>query len=128
MVEAKNNNIDIEFFKDIIQDKTEIELAKGISGIGRNYEEIDYIKCWFLKFFAYYDDKVRFMEDSIEIKNFNKLADQMLIVPIKIQDKVSKKTYDLEYNVDLLVVNKIKIMKYFLFLDGMYHIIKRKKI
>ncbi len=99
MVEAKNNNIDIEFFKDIIQDKTETELARGISGIGRNYEEIDYIRGWFLKFFAYYDDGVRFMEDSIKGKNFDKLANQMLNVPIKIQDKVNKKTYDLEYNV-----------------------------
>ena len=52
MVEAKNNNIDIQIFKDIIQDKTETELAEGMSGIGLKYEEIDYIRGCFLKFFC----------------------------------------------------------------------------
>ena len=73
--------------------------------MGRYEEKVDYLSGWFLSFFAYYGEvefgsKVRrFMENEIKVKNFRKLANQMLIVPFKIIDVVHNKEYLMKYKV-----------------------------
>ena len=57
----------------------------------------DYINGWFLNFFAYLNKKdyhgriLRFEENSLKVKNFKNLANQMLNVPFTIEDRVHKK-------------------------------------
>ena len=41
----------------------------------------------------------RFQEDSLKVKSFKNLANQMLIVPFTIEDRVHKKTYLMKYKV-----------------------------
>ena len=106
MAEAKEGKIDVDYFKNMIQKKEVIEQEYGPSGMGKYDVKYDYICGWFLNFFAYlnktnyYDRKIkRFQEDSMKVKKFNELANQMLIVPFIIEDRVHKKTYDMKYKV-----------------------------
>ena len=107
MVEAKEGNVDIDYFKNMIQKKevTEIKYPSGI----RKYEfKYDYISGWFLNFFAYlnknYDDgsAIRFEKDEIKVKDFKDLASQMLIVPFTIEDSAHKKSYEMKYKVGFI--------------------------
>ena len=104
MIDAKKGNIDVNFFKNFIQDKKETEYISGLSGMG-SYQEVDYIKGWILSFFAYYgetedsDGLERFEADSIKVENFENLANQMLDVPFKICDQVHNKDYMMKYSV-----------------------------
>jgi len=58
-----------------------------------------------LQFFAYYkkigyDGKIpKFEKESIKVEQFNKLANQMLVVPFTIDDRVHNKQYLMKYNV-----------------------------
>ena len=106
MAEAKEGKIDVDYFKNMIQKKEVIEQKYGPSGIRKYDVKYDYICGWFLNFFAYLniknyrDGKIeRFQEDSMKVKKFNELANQMLIVPFVIEDRVHKKTYDMKYKV-----------------------------
>ena len=106
MAEAKEGKIDVDYFKNMIQKKEVIEQEYGPSGMEKYDVKYDYICGWFLNFFAYLniknyrDGKIeRFQEDSMKVKKFNELANQMLIVPFIIEDRVHKKTYDMKYKV-----------------------------
>ena len=105
MVEAKEGKIDKEYFMNMIQQKEVTETKYGPSGMSEWEEKVDYLSGWFLSFFAYYGEisrgsKIkRFMENMIKVKNFKKLANQMLIVPFKIIDDVHKKEYLMKYKV-----------------------------
>ena len=56
MVEAKEGNIDKEFFKNMIQ-KTEVtETRYGKSGRKPYHVKVDYINGWILNFFSYYKE------------------------------------------------------------------------
>ena len=105
MVEAKENNININYFKNMVQKKEVTEIKSGLSGRGRYEVKCDYISGWILNFFAYLNKKdfsgniTRFTEDSIKVENFEDFASQMLIVPFTIADSVHHKTYDLKYKV-----------------------------
>ena len=67
--------------------------------------QVDIICGWFLDFFSYYKEVSfskrvqRFEEKEIKVENFNKLANQMLVVPFTIEDEVHKKTYLMKYKV-----------------------------
>ena len=104
MIDAKKGNIDVNFFKNFIQDKKETEYVSGLSGMG-SYKEVDYIKGWILSFFAYYGETEnssrleRFEADLIKVEDFEKLANQMLDVPFKICDQVHNKDYMMKYSV-----------------------------
>ena len=105
MVEAKEGKVDKEYFINMIQKKEVTETKYGPSGMDEWEEKVDYLSGWFLSFFAYYGEVKRnrnverFMEDTIKVENFKKLANQMLIVPFKIIDEVHKKEYLMKYKV-----------------------------
>ena len=44
----------------------------------------------------------KFEEDSIKVKKFKELANQMLIVPFVIEDRVHNKTYEMKYQVGFI--------------------------
>ena len=108
MVEAKEGKIDVDYFKNMVQKKEVTEQEYGPSGMFPQDVKYDYISGWFLNFFAYlntkdYHGKVKtFKEDSMKVKDFKKLANQMLIVPFKIEDLVHKKEYDMKYKVGFI--------------------------
>ena len=105
MAEAKEGKIDADYFKSMIQKKEVIEKEYGPSGMTEYDVKYDFISGWFLNFFAYlntedYNGKIpRFQEDSMKVKEFKKLANQMLIVPFTIEDRVHNKTYLMKYKV-----------------------------
>ena len=105
MVEAKEGKIDIDYFKNMIQKKEVIEKEYGPSGMEEYEVKYDYICGWFLNFFAYLNKKnhrgeiPKFQEDSLKVKEFNALANQMLVVPFKIKDLVHDKEYLMKYKV-----------------------------
>ncbi len=97
----------------MIQKKEVTETKYGLSGMREWEEKVDYLSGWFLSFFAYYGEKEktkkksdnvkvkiqRFEEDNIKVNHFQKLANQMLIVPFKIINLVNKKEYLMKYKV-----------------------------
>ena len=105
MIEAKEGKIDVDYFKNIIQKKEVTEQRYGPSGMSHQEVQVNYISGWILDFFAYYNEKdyngnaKTFNEKKIEVKNFKKLANQMLIVPFKIIDEIHKKEYLMKYKV-----------------------------
>ena len=105
MIEAKEGKIDVDYFKNIIQKKEVTEQKIGPSGMGRHEVQVDYISGWILDFFAYYGEAdykgkiMPFNEKELKVKKFKKLANQMLIVPFKVEDLVHKKEYLMKYKV-----------------------------
>ena len=103
MIDAKENKIDIDYFKDFIQKKEETEIKYGPSGMNKYEVQVDYICGWILDFFAYikYDnDYKRFSsKEKLKVENFESLLKQMLIVPFTIEDLVHNKTYLMKYKV-----------------------------
>ena len=107
MVEAKEGNVDTNYFKDIIQKNEVTGFKSGKSGRGIHHYKDEYIS-GFLDFFAYLDKKdsegkiMRFEEDSIKVEKFKELANQMLIVPFTIKDTIHKKKYEMKYKVGFI--------------------------
>ena len=109
MIEAKEGKIDVDYFKNMIQKKEVIEQEYRPSGKYPHDVKYDFLSGLFLSFFAYYkkssyyDHHIqRFEEDSIKVEEFNELANQMLIVPFIIEDRVHKKTYEMKYKVGFI--------------------------
>ena len=105
MIEAKEGKIDVEYFKNIIQNKEETEYKPGLSGNkGHNYK-VDHLSGWILNFFAYIGDGEGRYEQckikSLKVKDFDKFPSQMLIVPFKIVD-VNKNVYLMKYKVGFI--------------------------
>ena len=107
-IDAKRKKIDINFFKNIVQDDTMTEAVYG-SGMYRGDIQVPYIKGWILKFFAYYNSgkrrEGRFDGNEIKIKHIEDLANQMLIVPFTIID-INKKEYLMKYSVGFVGCDK----------------------
>ena len=99
MAEAKEGKIDVDFFKNFVQKKEVIEMVYGLSGMEEGEEKFDYVSGWLLHFFAYFNDERRFLLDSMKVEKFEKLANQMLIVPFTVKDEVHNKTYLMKYKV-----------------------------
>ena len=115
MVEAKKGNIDVKYFKDFIQEDKITEYVSGLSGRGGHNVKVPILKGWILNFFAYYsevkeglNEVPRFEEDSIKVDDFEKLANQMLVVPFNIVDDVHNKTYNMKYTVGFIGCDKNK--------------------
>jgi hypothetical protein len=106
MINAKNGNIDVDFFKNIIQEQEieeEIYISRGCGAIIEK-SNVTYINGWLLKFFAYDINGKKFEDDRIKVIDFNKLANQLLNVPFKliIENKLNKEEYEMEYQVGFI--------------------------
>ena len=104
MIDAKRGNININYFKNIIQKK---EITETYKECGSKYEvTVDNITGWILDFFAYKkgdEGKIeRFSGESIIVKEIDLLSSQMLAVPFTIYEEITKKTYDMKYSVGFI--------------------------
>ena len=103
MIDAKNGKIDVDFFKNIIEEK-EMETEESNGWTPPRKVKSNFINGWLLKFFAYYDSGEKFEEDRIKVKDFKDLANQLLIVPFKLSigNWIFKKEYNMEYKVGFI--------------------------
>ena len=101
MVAAKEGKIDVDYFKNMIQKREEIEQEEGLSGLGPKDVKYDYISGWFLDFFAYFSSGEKFVYETMKVDDFNDLANQMLVVPFKLTD-VNQNEYELKYKVGFI--------------------------
>jgi hypothetical protein len=113
MIEAKKGKVDVNYFKNMIQNREETEYKPGLSGHGGYSYKVDHLSGWFLNFFAYWTDGYRgrykeFNEDHLGVKDFDKLPSQMLTVPFKIVDETKGKTYEMKYKVGFIGCDKNK--------------------
>jgi len=95
MVDAKEGNVDIEHFKNII--------SKEYFRFG--CDSSTYLSGWILKFFAYQKEDgkiVPFNDYKIDIVNLDKLANQMLIVPFTIINEETNEKYLMKYKVGFI--------------------------
>ena len=105
MVDAKEGNIDVEHFKNMIQKAEKTEPVYGPSAIEPDYVEIDYLEGWFLKFFAYYGisqyepNYERFDGKSIKVEDFKRLANQLLKAKFIVKEVLTGKEYGMQYKV-----------------------------
>jgi len=105
MVDAKEGNIDVEHFKNMIQKAEKTEPVYRPSAIEPDYVEIDYLEGWFLKFFAYYGISQyepryeRFDGKSIKVKDFKKLSNQLLKAKFIVKELLTGKEYEMQYKV-----------------------------
>ena len=104
MVEAKDGKMDKEYFKNMIQKSELVEEKWGISGGKLGEYQVDVLSGWFLNFFSHIESDngkqiYEFIEDSIKIKDFKKLTNQIVKVPFKVKDLVHYKTYDMNFKV-----------------------------
>ena len=91
MVEAKEGNIDIDFFKNIILKEEAIE-DRYEHCIHLKYK-INYINGWIVKFFGYIkiDDKLnKISGNKIDVEKINNLPSQILNVPFTIKNEEDK--------------------------------------
>ena len=54
MIEAKKGKVDVNYFKNMIQNREETEYQPGLSGNGGYSYQVDHLSGWFLNFFAYW--------------------------------------------------------------------------
>ena len=118
-IDAKKGYVDINYFKNIVQEHKITEYKSGSSGRGGYSYKVPAIKGWILNFFAYYDNINKENENpkifngkQIKIKNFNKLANQMLDVPFKIID-ANQKEYLMKYRVGFIGCDKNELNEVF---------------
>ena len=56
MIEAKEGKIDVDYFKNMVQNKEATEYESRGSGFGGHSYKVDHLSGWFLNFFAYIGD------------------------------------------------------------------------
>lgn len=95
MIQAKEGNIDVDFFKGIIQNR--VDYINRICA----QEKINKIDGWILKFFGYYSG-TPFKDDSIEFKELYNFSNQRLIVPFIIKDLDERKEYKMKFKVGFI--------------------------
>ena len=101
MIQAKEGNIDIDFFKNIVQKKEITEDEIHGCGRGRSIKVRNtYIYGWILNFFAKYK-KERFNGNSINVEKFEDLAGQMMTVNFEVNEKIL-----MEYSVGFIGCDK----------------------
>ena len=76
MIEAKEGKIDVDYFKNMVQNKEETEYKAGLSGMGGYSYKVDHLSGWFLNFYAYIGDGDGDYEPcqikSLKVKDFVK--------------------------------------------------------
>lgn len=111
MAEAKNGKVDINFFRNVIQNKEETEYHSNDCLPG-GYEEQEYfVRGWILSFFAYDKENSKFYNDRIKLEEFEKLASQWLNVPFQV--KTGNEVVNLEYNVGFYGCDQNKKLEVF---------------
>ena len=110
MIEAKQGKVDVNYFKNMIQNREVTEYEPSLSGMGGRSYQVDHLSGWFLNFFAYWtygNGRYRkFTEDHLGVKDFKKLPSQMLTVPFKIIEEITGKTYEMKYKVGFIGCDK----------------------
>ena len=104
MIEAKEGKVDVNYFKNMVQNKEATEYEPGESGFGGNYHQVEHLSGWFLNFFAYISggiDYEQFKLDDIGVKDFKKFPSQMLTVPFKIVD-INQNQHSMKYKVGFI--------------------------
>ena len=105
MIEAKMGKADINYFRNIIK-RNEVKDSIEFGCSPPEDAMISNINGWILDFFAYEktkDDKlIRFDDKSLKVKDFNRLASQMLAVPFTIKDYNIGKEYKMYYHVGFI--------------------------
>jgi len=104
MVESKEGKMDKEYFKNMIQKSELMEIKKGASGYKLGEYKVDALSGLFLKFFSHIESDdgkkiYEFEDDSIKIKDFKKLTNQLIKVSFKLIDNAHKKEYDMNFKV-----------------------------
>lgn len=104
MIEAKEGKTDIEYFKNMIQKSELMDIKYGASGFKQGEYIVDALSGWFLNFFSYIESDngkeiYKFEDDSIKIKDFNKLTSQIINVPFKVHEILTNKEYDMNFKV-----------------------------
>jgi ubiquitin-protein ligase len=104
MVEAKEGKMDKEYFKNMIQKSELVDIKRGASGYKIGEYKVDALSGWFLNFFSHIESNdgieiYEFNEDSIKIKDFKRLTNQLIKVPFKLKDDVHNKVYDMNFKV-----------------------------
>lgn len=107
MVEAKEGKMDKEYFKNMIQKSELVDIKRGASGYKLGEYKVEALSGWFLNFFSHIESKdgieiYEFKDDSIKIKDFQRLTNQLIKVPFKLIDDVHKKEYDMNFKVGFL--------------------------
>ena len=102
IVEAKEGKMDIEYFKNMIQKKELIEIKYGLSGFKIGEYQVNALSGWFLQFFSHIQSRDRkktleFKDESINISDFELLANQILKVPFILYDDVHKEKYNMNF-------------------------------
>ena len=106
MIDAKKGKIDNNYFRDIIK-KNQVLCDVRTCLPGRKEKELkNNITGWILDFFTYKkrgdDTPEKFDDKSLKVTDFNRLAGQMLNVPFTINDEITGKIYEMEYNVGFI--------------------------
>ena len=104
MIEAKNGNIDNNYFKDIIQKNEATDYVADCPH--PRAVKVDNITGWILDFFAYkktFNEKFEvFNTRSLKVTDFENMAGQMLIVPFTIIEQITGKSYEMKYDVGFI--------------------------
>ena len=98
LLEAKKGNVNIDFFKSIIQKAEITEHSLSCEGSKKS----NVITGWILKFFAYNNKFERFSGNSIDINKFDELANQMLTVPYRLRFANTKKIFNMNFKVGFI--------------------------
>lgn len=83
MVEAKEGKMDKEYFKNMIQKSELVDIKRGASGYKLGEYKVEALSGWFLNFFSHKESKdgieiYEFKDDSINIKDFQRLTNQLM--------------------------------------------------
>ena len=97
MIETKEGNIDIDYFKNIIQnDKL---LKKQILSLEQFIVQVIIISGWILNFFGFYKEKHGkspiFNDNDLKVSDFNQLANQMFDTLVR--DEIKNEEYYIKY-------------------------------
>ena len=101
MIEAKEGKIDIDYFKNIIQNDTITEKVGPGSGIVYGEVQVDIISGWILNFFGFYkekyDDSPIFKDNCLKVSDFKLLANQMFEIPVLVIDDIKNEIDYMKY-------------------------------
>ena len=111
MVEAKEGKVDKEYFQNMIQKKELMDVKLGPSGHKEGEYQAQALSGWFLHFFSHIESKdgieiYEFKEESLKIKDFQRLTNQMIEVPFNVHNIMTSKDYKMKFKVGFVGCDK----------------------